>query len=59
MKQIAAPWGHDAWAEEWEKFIKAEAWCYKYCDYVDVCPIVGQPYSGRNCQLQVDESNSR
>jgi len=24
MKQIERNWGHDQWAEDWEKFVKAE-----------------------------------
>jgi len=58
MKQIERNWGHDQWAEDWEKFVKAEAWCFKWCEYAKVCPITGQPYTD-DCQLRKDEENSR
>lgn len=59
MRQIAAPWGPDLWAEQSEEYIKAEAWCYKWCEYAKTCAVVGKPYSGPDCMLQMDEENSR
>lgn len=59
MKQLAAPWYPDLWAERWERTVKDEAFCYKWCEFVKICHIVGQPYSGRDCRLQEDERGSR
>jgi len=58
-RQIAAPWGPDRWAEEWERIVAAEAWCLRWCDYADACPVVGNPHCGPDCQLEQDEIDSR
>lgn len=59
MQLIAAPWAPDLNAERQQAQDLAEQWCERWCGYYKSCAVAGQPYCGPDCQLEMDERNSR
>ena len=54
MKQIAFPPEPDLWAEDWERYCRADEWCYKWCCHYRKCPVKGKPHT-KDCQLEMEE----
>jgi hypothetical protein len=53
VKQIAFPPEPDLWSEDWERYCRADEWCYKWCCHYRECPIKGEQHT-KDCQLERD-----
>ena len=55
-RMIAAPWGYDSVAAQYDAHARREAWCIRHCEMaVDskgrvLCKCIGEPYN-EDCRI--------